>query len=98
MNANNISKKIANFRDTFLESEKDYVKRLRINPKFNKLVRQLNLKYSAELLYENAASSMKKIELGEVKENDLAKEEFNMLASLSAIVDYPNVLIKERVI
>lgn len=97
MNMNNINEKIANFRDIFLESEKDRVKHLKINPRFNTLVRKLNAECSAEKLYGNALVSMKKIELGQVKEKDLEKEEFNMLASLSAIVDYPKIRIKERV-
>ena len=96
MNYNNVSDKIATFRDIFLESEKEYVKSLRKNPRFNKLVRFLNSKCSAERLYGDAIKSVKKIELGQVKKDEIEFEEFNILANLSAIVDYPKILINER--
>lgn len=98
MKMKNISGKIAYFRDTILESEKDYVKKLKKNPRFNKTVKNLNETFTVEELYKIATDTMNKIELGQVKEKDLKQEEFFMLASVSAIVDLQKTKTYERVI
>lgn len=98
MKMKNISGKIAYFRDTILESEKDYVKKLKKNPRFNQTVKNLNETFTVEELYKIASDTMNKIELGQVKEKDLKQEEFFMLASVSAIVDLQKTKTYERVI
>lgn len=97
MQMNNISGRAAHLRDTFLGCEQDYLKILRKNPRFYKTVEKLNHDYDADKLYCMAVKGIQKIELGQVESEKLEAEEFLILASLSAIVDYQKVLEKVRV-
>lgn len=97
MQMNNISGRAAHLRDTFLGCEQEYLKSLRKNPRFYKTVEKLNHDYNSDKLYCMAVKSIQKIELGQVEPKQLESEEFFILASLSAIVDYEKVLEKVRV-
>ena len=92
MKENNINTKYAKFRDLFLNSQKNYAKRLKANPKFNKLVENLNRNYSGQDLYNIACMNVHRIESGLVRPEDLEHVEYNTIAALSAIVDHKFLL------
>ena len=88
---NNVLSKNAELRDAFFECEEDYVKELKQKPAFQKIVRQLQKKYKADELNEQAIKVMNDIETGQVRSENLEACELLLICFLSAIVDLQHV-------
>lgn len=92
----NIDPEIAHLRDTFLNSEFEYLKHLLSSESIRKLVLDLNNTYYPEKLYQMAMERINAIENGEVEEKNLSRVEGEATILLAAISD--KALIKELVL
>ena len=95
MEGNNINGKIAFFRDTFLNAEKQYLGELVKQPKYQKFVKDLNKHSSKELLLE-AIKRVSDIETVRVKEENLERVETEITLLLAAIQDCVREKIRDR--
>ena len=73
-------------RDTFLAAEKEYLEELKKDPEIVFKLKELSRKSTTQLV-KTAVSLMHSIENGEVKPEDLEKQETEMLLCLLAIYD-----------
>lgn len=96
MEDNNINGNIAFLRDSFLNAEKEYLKELMKDEKYQAFVKKLN-KYRAKELSLEAIKRISDIETGRVKEENLERVETEITLLLLAIQDCVREKVKERV-
>ena len=95
MEDNNINGRVAFFRDTFLNAEKEYLEELIKEPKYKDFIQHLN-RYSSKDLSLEAIKRVSDIETGKVKEEDLGRIETEITLLLASIQDCVRERVKER--
>ncbi|MBR3255604.1 MAG: hypothetical protein IKF97_05260 [Clostridia bacterium] len=86
MDGNNVSYKIALFRDKYLEPEKEYVAELMKQPKYKFFVQDLE-KMNANYLAQEATRRINYYESGNILEEDKDRVHTEILLLLSSIKD-----------
>ena len=95
MEDNNINGRVAFFRDTFLNAEKEYLEELIKEPKYKDFIQHLN-RYSSKDLSLEAIKRVSDIETGKVKEEDLGRIETEITLLLASIQDCVREKVKEK--
>ena len=95
MEGNNISGNIAFLRDTFLDSEKQYLEELMKQPKYKAFIEKLN-KYGSKELSLEAIRRISDIETGNVNSDDLERVETEITLLLASIQDCVREKVKEK--
>lgn len=91
---NNISGRIADLRDTYLEAEKDYVVELLKSERVKNLIKEYNFENSNEL-FKAAEKIIFKVENNLIPEEKMEEVEIVLTILLSAI--YDKVLVNELI-
>lgn len=84
MEDNNTSGTAAHIRDVFLNSEKEYLEKLKSYPEVKDLIESLNKKSGTELA-KIALQKIKAVEYGQIGEDEIYKTEFEITVLLAAI-------------